>query len=174
MVEALLFLARADGEAQTPDPEPFDLVAWLRTTLARWAERPGGSDIRLVAPPEDAWVISHPVFLAPLLDNLLDNALKYRFPNTEVTVSVEPTATGVALRVADLGPGIAPEDLLRVFDPFFRSRAAQLRGVPGLGLGLTIARRLAAAVGGTLIAESEPERGTRFTLVLLVVDPSEE
>src|SRR5262249_9794350 len=75
MVEALLFLARADSDAPAPDSEPFDLVAWLQAAVARWVERPGGSDLRLVA-PTSAWVVAPPVFLAPLLDNLLDNALK--------------------------------------------------------------------------------------------------
>jgi signal transduction histidine kinase len=174
MVEALLFLSRADGDAPAPDPELFDVAAWLRTAHARWAERPGGSDVRLVVPPGGAWVLAAPVFLAPLLDNLVDNALKYRFPGTPVTVSVEPLGGRVAVRVADLGPGIAARDLPRVFEPFFRTRDAQLRGVPGLGLGLAVARRLARALGGTLTVESEPGCGSRFTLVLPVSHPGEE
>jgi signal transduction histidine kinase len=165
-VEAMLFLARADVEAAPPDPEPFDLAAAVADALARWADRPGGADLRLVAPPDGAWVLAHPTFLALLLDNLLDNALKYRFPGTPVTVSVERLAAGVALRVADHGPGVSPADLPRLFDPFFRARDAQLRGIPGLGLGLAIAQRLAHALGGALSAESEPGRGTRFTLIL--------
>jgi signal transduction histidine kinase len=174
MVEALLFLARADSDTAPPDPEAFELTRWVRSSLTRWVDRPGAEDIRLVAPELGAWVFAHPVFLTPVFDNLLDNAIKYRFTGTPVTVMVEPLAGGVAIRVADHGPGIPTADLPQVFDPFFRSSDAQLRGVPGLGLGLAVARRLAAAMGGVLSVESEPGQGTRFTLILPAASSEEE
>ena len=173
MVEAMLFLAQAGADAAPPDSETFELTEWLRGVLARWADRPGGADIRLAAPAVGVWVLAHTVFLVPLLDNLLDNALKYRFPGTPVTVSVEPLAGSVAVRVSDDGPGIPATDLPRVFDPFFRARDVQVRGVPGLGLGLAVARRLAGALGGTLSVVSDPGQGTCFTLVLPAA-PEEE
>jgi signal transduction histidine kinase len=173
MVEGLLFLARADADAAPPGLKAFELTRWLRGALARWADRPGGTDVRLFAPAGAVWVLADPLFFCSLLDNLLDNALKYRFPGTPVTVSVEPLDRSVAVRVADHGPGIPAADLPRVFDPFFRTSDAQLRGIPGSGLGLAVARRLAGAIGGALTVESDPGRETCFTLVLPAA-PAEE
>jgi signal transduction histidine kinase len=166
MVESLLFLARADAHAHVPSPETFDLVGWLETHLTGWADHPRRADVRVVTPREPVLVRAHPVLAGQLLDNLLDNALKHGFPDTEVTVTIGSRDGGGVCEVSDHGPGIPAADLPRLFDPFFRTDDARLRGVPGVGLGLAIARRLAEAVGGRVTAESEPGRGSRFTLWL--------
>jgi signal transduction histidine kinase len=119
-----------------------------------------------------AEVTASPPLLNRLFDNLLGNALKYSDPGTPVVVSLSRQAasagTGSAARisVADHGQGIAPEDVPLIFDPFFRARHARTSGVAGAGLGLAIAHRIAAAFHGQLLCESEPGRGTTFTLVL--------
>jgi len=68
--------------------------------------------------------------------------------------------------VEDAGRGIAAEDLPHIFEPFYRSPEARRLGRAGTGLGLAVARRVAAAFGGGLTAESRPGRGSRFTLKL--------
>jgi signal transduction histidine kinase len=70
------------------------------------------------------------------------------------------------LTVADHGCGIAADELPLVWEPFFRSTEARWRGTPGVGLGLTVARRLAALLGGRLEVRSEPGHGSRFRIVL--------
>jgi len=72
----------------------------------------------------------------------------------------------VEVTVADTGPGIAPEDLPRIFDRFYRADPSRDRSTGGAGLGLTIARRLAEAHGGIIGAESEVGHGSRFTVRL--------
>jgi two-component system, OmpR family, sensor histidine kinase MprB len=92
--------------------------------------------------------------------NLLDNAAKFGPPGGTVEVGLRDGE----LTVCDHGPGIAPEDLLHVFDRFYRARSA--RGVPGSGLGLSIVRQVAESHGGTVQAESRTDGGTLMRLRL--------
>lgn len=162
IVESLLFLARADAEAECPVLEPVDLAAWLPGYLRHWAHHERACDLRYeVGPDTSAWARVHPPLLGQLLDNLLDNACKYSAPGTPVTVRLERTQGTVALVVEDQGRGIDPADLPHIFEPFFRSTRCP-RGQPGFGLGLAVVQRIADALGGTVTVESSPGCGSRF------------
>src|SRR5262249_43098030 len=100
------------------------------------------------------------------LGNLLDNAAKYGAPGSPITVRLRSAGPEVGFEVEDVGPGIDAADLPHVFEPFFRSPAARAAGVPGVGLGLAVANQIAEALGARLAAESEPGRGSRFTVWL--------
>jgi signal transduction histidine kinase len=133
VVEALLFLARADVEAGLPTCERLDLGPWAAEHVrAGWAGHPRAADIRVEAAPAPADV--HPVLLGELTDALVDNACKYSPPGTPITVRVGASGDAVELSVADAGPGIAEANAARVFEPFVRSADARRRGVDGLGL----------------------------------------
>ncbi len=167
VVEALLFLARADAEADPGPLEPMDLAAWLPEHLRGWASHPRGADLRVGKSPDGALPVrARPILLGQLLDNLLDNALKYSPAGTPVLVSAAQEGGAVTLAVEDAGGGIPPDELPHVFEPFYRSPVARQRGLAGAGLGLAVARRIATALGGSLRAASEPGRGSRFTLQL--------
>jgi two-component system sensor histidine kinase MprB len=99
------------------------------------------------------------VLVERALGNLLDNAVKYSPPGAPIEVSVRDGE----VVVADHGPGIAEEDLPRIFDRFYRSATA--RAKPGAGLGLAIVREAAEAHGGQATAESSSS-GARFRLSL--------
>lgn len=113
-----------------------------------------------------------PVLLRRALDNLLENAVKYSPPGSPIELRAEKTPGGVAVEVRDRGMGIAPEDLPRIFDPFFRTDRSRSRGTGGIGLGLTLCKRIADAHGGRLSASSREDGGTVFRLELPAVDPS--
>jgi heavy metal sensor kinase len=167
IVEMLLFLARADAEAKPADLVTVDLAAWLPGHLERWAGHPRGPDLRLKRPDgQAAWVRAQGPLLGQLVDNLVENACKYSEPGRPVTVRLGSADGVVTLAVEDEGCGIAPDDLPHVFEPFYRSADVRRLGRPGVGLGLAVARRVAAVFGGTLTAESELGRGSRFTLRL--------
>jgi heavy metal sensor kinase len=166
IVEPLLFLARADAEAQLPDLEVLDLAAWLPEYLRSWPDHGRGGDVRLEAPPGPLPARAQAALLGQLLDNLLDNACKYSEPGTPITLTARAEEGIISLGVEDAGVGIAVEDLPHVFEPFYRSPDARRRGVGGVGLGLAVARRIAAAFGGSLDAQSRPGKGTRLTLRL--------
>jgi signal transduction histidine kinase len=167
VVEALLFLARADAEAELPDLECLDLAAWAADHLRAWSGHERAADLCLEGSDgEPLWTRAHWPLLGQLLDNLLENACKYGGPGTPVVVRAWCELEAVALAVEDRGCGIPAGDLPHVFEPFYRAESARRLGRAGVGLGLAVARRIAATHGGTITAESEPGRGSRFVVRL--------
>lgn len=164
IVEALLFLSRPEAEAGLPGVEPIELNAWAAEHLAGRPKAPGEPVIVHEGGTDPIGIRAHPGLLGQLLDNLLDNAVKYgkSESNAEVTVETRREGDEAVLSVADRGPGIAPEDLPHIFEPFYRSTLARRRGTVGVGLGLAIVKRIATACGGSVSATSGPGRGTRF------------
>ena len=167
IVESLLFMARAETEAERPDLQPLELVSWIHEHLRAWSAHERAADLQEdVQTDAPTWVRVHPHLLGQLLDNLLDNACKYSSPGTPIHVSLWREADVVALAVQDRGRGLAAEDSRHVFEPFFRSAEARLRGHTGVGLGLAVVQRIAAVFAGTISVDSEPGRGSRFVLRL--------
>jgi signal transduction histidine kinase len=167
VVEALLFLARADAEAGLPDLEPLDLAAWAAEHLRAWSGSERAGDLRFDGGDGDPlWTRAHRPLIGQLLDNLLENACKYSGPGTPIVVRSWGEPESVILAVEDLGCGVPTQDLPRIFEPFYRAESARRLGCAGIGLGLAVARRIAAAHGGTITVESEPGRGSRFVVRL--------
>jgi len=101
-----------------------------------------------------------------VLTNLLSNVVRYTPADAELTLSGEIVDEHVLLRVADRGPGVAPEDLSRLFDPFFRAEASRSRATGGLGLGLMLVRQIAEAHGGSVRAEERAGGGLSVSVLL--------
>jgi len=104
--------------------------------------------------------------VAQALSNLVGNAIRYTPSGGLVTVRAGSEAGEVRISVEDTGPGIPPEDLERVFDRFWRGNNAQAKRAGGVGLGLAIARGIVRSHGGSIWAESDPGRGSRFHFTL--------
>ena len=104
--------------------------------------------------------------ISQVIGNLLENAITHTPQRGRVTLSGTMSHGQAEISVADTGPGIAPEDLSRIFDRFYRADPSRARATGGSGLGLTIARRLVEAHGGGIEAESTPGEGSRFTVRL--------
>jgi signal transduction histidine kinase len=167
IVEAMLFLARRDAEAAGPGREPLDLSSWADDYVEshRKEGRPRASDLVRrttgTCPAE-----AHSALLTQLVDNLVDNASKWSEPRSPIVIATRSEPGWSILEVEDCGSGIAPPDLAHIFDPFFRSADSRRAGVPGLGLGLAVARRISEALGGSISATSQPGAGSRFTVRL--------
>jgi two-component system phosphate regulon sensor histidine kinase PhoR len=130
------------------------LAAWKHVTLAR-------TDL---APPD---VVTDPDWLLRLIENLVDNAIKYTPSGGRVEVVARPAAEGAALiEVVDNGPGIASEHLPRIFERFYRVDKSRSRDVGGTGLGLSIVKHLADSIGVTVAVESTPGQGTSFAVTI--------
>ncbi len=170
IVEALLFLARADAEACLDACEVADLHEALPATAARWSGHPRASDLRTEAGADGPYLARvQPLLLGQLLDNLIDNAFKYSEPGQAVVLRLRREGDAVALDVDDAGRGIADDEMAHVFEPFYRSPESRRLGLPGVGLGLAMVQRIAAALGGTVAVKSTAGAGSRFTLCLPAV-----
>jgi len=121
-------------------------------------------------------VLGNRNLLRQLVNNLIDNAIKYTSAGGSVVVELhrQPQEDVAVLSVSDTGIGIAPEDLRRVFDRFFRADRSRSRfgETTGSGLGLSICQAVAAAHGGDITCESEPSRGTRLVVRLPALTPA--
>jgi signal transduction histidine kinase len=104
--------------------------------------------------------------LAQAVTNVLGNAIKYTPSAKEVRVTVRTDGNDVLIEVADRGYGIAPEDVKRIFDKFYRVPRAEGAEEPGTGLGLTFVREIMESHGGQVTVQSELGRGSTFTLRL--------
>jgi heavy metal sensor kinase len=167
IVDALLFLTRADGEARLPDREAVELKEWLPTQLRTWSEHDRAKDIALECAGGDSCrALAQPVLLSELLNILLDNAYKYSSPGTPIAVRLRREEQAVLLQVEDHGCGIEANDLPHLFTPFYRAAATRRSGIVGVGLGLAIAQRLADACGGVLTVTSRLGQGSCFSLRL--------
>lgn len=104
--------------------------------------------------------------LVMAMHNLVGNAVKYTPDGGQVDVSVDVSADQFVMEVSDTGIGISQEDQSRIFEKFYRARDEQMIGIPGTGLGLSLAREVVRLHGGDIGVESEKGKGTTFTLSL--------
>jgi signal transduction histidine kinase len=166
IVESLLFLSRADSTTLTRS-ETFDIGRWLLEYMASRPVSPRTSDIAINLDIDiPLWVKAQRHLFGQVVENLLDNACKYSQPGRPIVVSAARDGDFALLAVEDSGRGITPEDLSRIFEPFFRSSPGVGESVPGVGLGLSVVERIVDAFGGTVAAVSEPGSGSRFELRL--------
>jgi heavy metal sensor kinase len=167
LVEGLLLLSRADAGVLRMDRQPVDLAELMAEIVdyARvLAEAYGVAlDLKSAAPLTIHGDREH---LRRLLLNLVDNGIKYTPAGGRVTLTLERDGEWAALRIADTGIGLAPEELERIFQRFYRAPEALDQGKEGSGLGLCIARSIAEAHGGRIRVESAPGQGSVFTVFL--------
>ncbi|TWU45870.1 Signal transduction histidine-protein kinase ArlS [Novipirellula aureliae] len=167
IVEALLFLARSEGDTAIPRLQPIQLGVWFDEYASAWSSLPRAADLRLQNQIDRSIAVrATSTLLARIIDNLVSNAMKYSPPGSPITIDVVSDEGHAIVRVTDTGNGISEADQQHLFESFFRSSEARSKGVAGNGLGLAIARRIADTLGGTLQVTSTPGRGSCFTLRL--------
>jgi signal transduction histidine kinase len=128
-------------------------------------------DLEINIPHDLPEVLHDADAVAQCLINLISNAAKYSEPGGWIRVLGRRVEGGVELAVSDQGIGIAPHDLRRIFEPYFRSRDALARRRKGTGIGLTITRYIMEAHGGSISAQSRPGHGSTFTLRFPLDEP---
>lgn len=163
-VSNLLSMARMESGAADLSEDWVDLSDVVASALESMKGLRGGREIRFSYTEELPLVQGDYIQLQIAVRNLIENALLYSPPDRPIEVSVSANLGQVRVRVRDYGAGLMPDEFERVFDKFYRGRAA--RRIPGTGLGLPICRGIAEAHGGRLWAEHAQGGGVVFVLSL--------
>jgi signal transduction histidine kinase len=169
LVDDLLDVARLQSGRILLRRESVDLrdVATRCLETLRAAGKATGGEVSLSLGTESLVVEGDPVRLDRVIGNLLDNAVKYSPPGGPISVAVERAGSEGVVRVRDRGQGIAPERLPHIFEPFSQAPKSLDRSNGGLGLGLSVVRRLVEMHGGKVMAQSPgPGQGSEFVVRL--------
>jgi len=168
LVDDLLDLSRLESGDRAPEWKETRTSEVAEGVAASFAGPAARKNIRLRHVDQGApTAVTDPERLRRILENLVDNAVKYTPEGGRVEITTAPGPDGGArLVVEDDGPGIEPEHLPRLFERFYRVDKARSRALGGTGLGLSIAKHLAEGMGASVSVESEPGKGARFTVTL--------
>lgn len=163
LVEDLLAVARHEGGREPLPVQPLLLQRTLPPLLEAEAKAHPETPIRAFLPHGLPPAIADEAALAHVVRNVISNAARFAPAGTPVELTAEARDATIELRIADRGPGIDPAEADHLFEPFYRSpRTATAHG--GAGLGLAAARRLLAAMGGTIEARPRPGGGALVVL----------
>jgi signal transduction histidine kinase len=167
MVEELFELASLDAREKAPVLEPFAPAELVQDVVQKYRLRAEQREIalELVTMPDLPFAQGDIGMTERVLDNLLDNAFVHTPDGGRIVVEVNVDERTLSVAVTDSGKGIAKDDLLAVFEPFFRADAIPADGSHA-GLGLAIAKRIMALQHGAIRAENAPRNGATFTFVL--------
>lgn len=167
LIDDLLKLSHLEDRSSKLNKQPVDLANVIRNTMEMFEGRAREKDITITAEIQDhlPTVPGDRGFLAQVMINLLDNAIKYTMPGGKVHISVVINQEEVETSVSDTGIGIPEEKLARVFERFYRVDRARSRAMGGTGLGLSICKHIIEAHSGRIYVKSG-EKGSTFTFSL--------
>lgn len=163
LIDALVKTSRLEAGVLVQRPRPGPLEPVLEEAVGQFAPRAAEKGLALTLEPAAAEAVFDPKWTAEAVCNLIDNAVKYTSAGS-VTVSARSYELFVRVDVADTGPGIAEEELARIFQRFYRGTDAA--DAEGVGVGLYLVRQIAEGQGGFVKAFSRPGRGAKFSLYL--------
>lgn len=171
LVENVLTSARLDlsgsGPAALPvHPRTVALGLFFNEVAARFSRHHPDRALEQMIPLDLPSALIDHELVNRVCDNLLENAVKYSPPGTVVTLSVDIVGDGIRVVVVDQGMGVQEEDLPHLFEPFFRSDRSRSRRTGGVGLGLTLCKRIIEAHGGKISAQLNQEGGLMFSFEL--------
>ena len=171
MVTDLLHLSRIDNETSHLDVELINFTAFITFILNRFDKMKSQDEEKkyeLVRdyPINSVWIEIDTDKMTQVIDNILNNAIKYSPDGGKITVNMKTTDDQMILSISDQGLGIPKEDLPKIFDRFYRVDKARSRAQGGTGLGLAIAKEIIKQHKGFIWAKSEYGKGSTFTIVL--------
>ena len=171
MVTDLLHLSRIDNATSHLDVELINFTAFITFILNRFDKMRGPDeekkyDLVRDYPITSVWIEIDTDKMTQVIDNILNNAIKYSPDGGKITVTMKTTDDQMILSISDQGLGIPKQDLPRIFDRFYRVDRARSRAQGGTGLGLAIAKEIIKQHEGFIWAKSEYGKGSTFTIVL--------
>jgi two-component system phosphate regulon sensor histidine kinase PhoR len=170
LLEDLLILARLESRYEELQREVIAPAEFIRGLLADWRERAEKKKLALTLdlPGDLPTIHADPLRLGQVLNNLLENAIKYTEEGGRVAIHATRENGVVEVRVEDTGSGIPPADLPHIFERFYRADKSRTRELGGTGLGLSIVKHIVQSHGGTVKAESTYGKGTTISFRLPV------
>lgn len=168
LVQDLLTLSRIESGEERIETAPLAVAPVIESCVSRQVDRAKAKQLRLLQepPPEPILAVADEEALAQILDNLVDNAIKYTPSGGTITLRWYAHDGWAVIEVADTGVGIPEKDLGRIFERFYRVDKARSRELGGTGLGLSIVKHLVQALGGSVQASSQLGVGSTFTVRL--------
>lgn len=173
LIADLFELATLEATDASIKPEPFLINELANDIAQRFRLKAESKHLKLITdiPQQAPFVTGDIALIERVLENLIDNALKYTPENGAVTLALSVADGRITTRVSDTGPGIKPDDLPHIFDRFFQINPARGNSANGAGLGLAIAQRILQLHDGAITVESRPGHGTRFSFPLTTTTP---
>lgn len=170
LIEDIIRLSQLDEKTALPEMTTVDLKAICEDVCQRLQPQAEKSGVMLQVNCEKASVRGIPKILEEIVQNLVDNAIKYNTSNGSVGVSLKQVGQRVELHVSDTGIGIPEEHLSRVFERFYRVDRSRNKQIVGTGLGLSIVKHSAETLGATVQLESKVGIGTTVTVSFPAMD----
>ncbi|MCM3086407.1 cell wall metabolism sensor histidine kinase WalK [Bhargavaea ginsengi] len=171
LIEDLLDLSKIEKEGYVLRLQPVNVNEVIERSVRSISGRLKNREMTVeVDYPHELLIKADPERLVQVLVNLLTNAVSYSKPGTLIKVTAAETASMVSISVTDQGIGIPAEELPRLFERFYRVDKARSRDSGGTGLGLSIVKHLVDLHGGTITVESEPGKGSTFTVSIPLAD----
>jgi two-component system phosphate regulon sensor histidine kinase PhoR len=176
--ERILDVSRLDTGRWRLEARPLPVVLIVEDRIREWQTLAPARALRVELPEKRGWIWADEHAVSTVLDNLIDNAVKYAPADSDILVCVTDGSSGFwTISVQDHGPGVPPEQRAMIFERFTRGDGSDSQDVYGHGLGLYIARKLVEAMGGRIWVESGPTDGSVFSFTLPVpqvrINPSQ-
>jgi signal transduction histidine kinase len=173
LVDHLLQLSRLEAGQARFQMEDFHLAELVDGVITRCEGLALKKGVTLTAEIPDDLPLVHadPLQIGQVLQNLVDNGVKFNREHGQVVVELKAVTEGVRVTVRDDGEGIAPEILPHIFDRFYTGDASRHRKGESNGLGLAIAQKIVQGHGGTIVVDSQPGQGSAFTFTLAAAKP---
>jgi len=175
LITDLLELSRLQAGKIEPKLDQVSLVSLVEEVVSRYEPRLAGEDLTIVMKfAGNPLVLGDQQRLEQVLENYLNNAIRFTGPGGTITVRVEVINDQAIVKVEDTGIGIEPEDLPKVWDRFYKADKARTPSLGGTGLGLAIAKELIELQGGSVSVSSVPGKGSVFCFSLPLVNEGEK
>lgn len=169
LIDDIIRLSQLDERSSLPEKSPVDLKPLCEDVCARLQPQAQKAEVALTASCESVIIAGIPKILEEIVQNLLDNAIKYNRKGGSVFLALTRQGEQAVLRVSDTGIGISEEDRPRVFERFYRADRSRSKQSGGTGLGLSIVKHSAETHGASIRLESELGVGTTVTIFFPVV-----
>ena len=169
LISDLLSLSRVEhkGTDQTP-ATPLNVIPAIREAMDLWKDRAAAVPVTLEVHLQDGlpFCAIADEDLRTILTNLVGNAVKYNRAGGKVSIRATQTSEGIEISIRDTGIGIAPDNIARLGEEFFREKKPETKKIEGNGLGLAIVKRLVSHAGGRMEITSHPNEGSEFRVIL--------